>query len=248
MSKKKIAAFAVAGLTAAAFLAHTALAQTPSAAITAAVADPGRPEADSKRDANRHPAELLAFAGVKPGQQVAEFSPAGGYFTRLLATTVGAKGHVYGVYNAGGEKFQKGAMDLAAANPVVTTVPATGGAFTLPAKVDVEWMTDNYHDYFNATGVDMAAFDKAAFDALKPGGVFLIVDYNTVPGAGQSQTSTLHRIDPALVKSRMETAGFKLAAESKVLANPKDDHTLKIFDPTIRGQADQFVLLFRKPK
>ena len=245
---KKIAAITVAGLTVAALLAHTALAQTPSAAITAAVADPGRPEADSKRDANRHPAELLAFAGVKPGQQVAEFSPAGGYFTRLLAGVVGAKGHVYGVYNAGGEKFQKGAMDLAAANPVVTMVPATGGVATLPAKVDLEWMTDNYHDYFNATGVDMAAFDKAAFDALKPGGVFLLVDYQTAPGAGSTQTSTMHRIDEALVKSRMMQAGFVVAGESKVLANPKDDHTLKIFDPTIRGQADQFVILFRKPK
>ena len=248
MSKTIAYGLAVAGLAAAALLGHAAFAQTPSAAIQAAVADPSRPDADAKRDANRHPAEVLAFAGVKPGQQVAEFSPAGAYFTRLLAKVVGDKGHVYGVYNAGGEKFQKGAIDLAAANPTVTMVAATGGAFTLPGKVDLEWMTDNYHDYFNATGVDMAAFDKAAFDALKPGGVYLLVDYQAAAGAGSTQTGTLHRIDEALVKSRMAQAGFVLAGESKVLANPKDDHTLKIFDPTIRGQADQFVLLFRKPK
>jgi predicted methyltransferase len=77
--------------------------------------------------------------------------------------------------------------------------------------------------------------------------VFIDEDYETAPGAGATQTGTLHRLESSVVKARMAAAGFVLDGESKVLANPKDDHTLKVFDPAIRGQADQYVLRFRKP-
>jgi predicted methyltransferase len=184
--------------------------------------------------------------------KVAEFSPGGGYYTRLLAKTVGPKGHVYAIYMANqGDRGAKGANDVAAANPNVTAVAETGAAFPLPEKVDLAWVTDNYHDYFNpgfGAGMDMAAFDKAVFDALKPGGVFLLVDYQAAPGAGSSQTGTLHRMEESVVKSRLTAAGFVMDGESQVLKNPKDDHTLKIFDPAIRGEADQYVIRFRKPR
>lgn len=228
-----------------------ALAQTPSPAVVAAVADPDRPAADTGRDANRRPADIVAFAGVKPGQKVAEFAPGGGYYTRILAKTVGPNGHIYAIYVASqGDKAAKGANAVAAANANVSVVPLNGITFALPEKVDVVWITDNYHDFPNPSygALDMPAFDKAIFDVLKPGGVLLIEDYQTVPGAGATQTSTLHRIEESLVKSQVTGAGFKLDGESPVLHNPSDDHTLKIFDPSIRGQVDQYVLRFRKPR
>jgi len=251
MSKKMAALLGAAVMTAAMAAPLAAPAQTPSAAIAAAVADPGRPAEDVARDANRHPAQLLAFAGIKPGQVVAEFSPGGGYFTRLLAKAVGPKGKVYAIYMANqGDRGARGATAVAAANANVIPTPQTGAVVALPEKADVAWMTDNYHDYFNpgfGGGIDMAAFDKAIFAALKPGGVFLLVDYQAAPGAGGTQTGTLHRQEESVVKSRLTAVGFVVDGESPVLHNPKDDHSLKIFDPAIRGEADQYVIRFRKP-
>jgi predicted methyltransferase len=251
MSKQVVALLAGAGLALAGVAGHQTLAQTPSAAIAAAVADAGRPDADKARDVHRHPAEVAAFAGVKPGQKIAEFIPGGGYFTRILSKTVGAAGHVYAIVPAAmAERAGKAVNDLAAANPNISLILQNGSSFTLPEKVDLAWTTDNYHDFHNPMfgPMDMAAWDKAVFDALKPGGVFLIVDYQTVPGAGTSVTNTLHRIESDTVKKEVASVGFVLDGESQVLVNPKDDHTLKIFDPTIRGEADQYVLRFRKPK
>jgi predicted methyltransferase len=119
-----------------------------------------------------------------------------------------------------------------------------------PEKVDIVWSTDNYHDYRNPGfgAVDMAKFNKAVFDSLKPGGVYIIEDYEAAPGAGATQTGANHRIESATVKQEVEAAGFKFESASLVLQNKADDHTLKIFDPMIRGHADQYVLKFRKPK
>jgi predicted methyltransferase len=225
--------------------------QAPSSAISAAIADPGRPPTDTQRDTMRHPAEVLAFAGVKPGQKIAEFAPGGGYFTRLLAKTVGGDGHVYSIVLASlGDRAAKGAASVASTNPNVSLVSQTGNSFVLPEKVDVAWITDNYHDFHNASfgPLDMGVFDKAIYDALKPGGVLLIEDYQTVPGAGASQTSTLHRMEEAAVRTEVTSVGFVYDGQISVLNNPKDDHTLKIFDPAIRGEADQYVLRFRKPE
>lgn len=250
MSKRVVALCAAVSLSGA-VSASLAQAQTPSAAITDAVGDPGRPQADTARDATRHPVEVVAFAGVKPGQKIAEFAPGGGYFTRILAKAVGPKGHVYAIYLASlGDRAAKGATAVAGANPNVSLVPQTGSSFPLPEKVDVAWTSDNYHDFHNPFygNLDMGAFDKAVFDALKPGGVFLIEDYQAVPGTGVTQTNTLHRIEKAQVKAEVTGAGFVFEGESNVLNNPKDDDTLKITDPSIRGEADQYVLRFRKPK
>jgi predicted methyltransferase len=95
---------------------------------------------------------------------------------------------------------------------------------------------------------DVAAFNKAVFASLKPGGVYVVLDHADAPGTGLKDTDTLHRIDVASVKSEVQAAGFKLDGESKILANPADDHTKGVFDPSIRGKTDQFLLKFRKPK
>lgn len=244
---------------AAGLVALPAFAQKPSAAITAAVADKGRPEADTKRDADRKPAEIVAFAGVKPGMSVEELFPGGGYYTRILSKTVGPKGKLFLLTPAqmkdragpnGGPTTGQRADDLAKEVGNATVVWQPADSPLAPEKVDVVWSTDNYHDYRNPGfgGVDMAKFNKAVFDSLKPGGVFIIEDYETAPGAGATQTNTFHRIESATVKQEVEAAGFKFEGKSDVLKNPADDHTLAIFNPMIRGHADQYVLKFVKPK
>ncbi|MDB5451473.1 MAG: hypothetical protein JWO33_51 [Caulobacteraceae bacterium] len=229
-----------------------ALAQmAPPAYVAAAVADTARPEADTKRDADRKPAETVAFAGVKPGDQVAEILPGGGYFTRILSKTVGPKGHVYAVINPPTDPAKPPAILAVAADPAYANVTVeTTGLQTIkaPVKVDVVWTSQNYHDMHNIKDFDMLAANKSVYDVLKPGGVFLVLDHAAAAGAPADVTSTLHRIDPAVVKSEVEAAGFKFEGESKILAHAADDHTLKVFDPALRGHTDQFIYKFRKPK
>lgn len=238
----------LAGACLAAAIALPALAQP---AIQAAIADKGRPEADTKRDADRKPAEIVAFAGVKPGMTVEELFPGGGYYTRILAKVVGPKGKLF-LVTPDSFKTKQEAASAALAKEVgnATVVWEPGDSPLTPDHVDVVWSTDNYHDYRNPSfgGIDMAKFNKAVFDSLKPGGVYIIEDYEAATGAGAAQTGTNHRIESATVIDEVQKAGFKLEGKSDVLKNPNDDHTLKIFDPMIRGHADQYVLKFRKPK
>ena len=118
----------------------------------------------------------------------------------------------------------------------------------LPQNVDVVWTSRNYHDIHNVKDLDVGAFDKAVFNALKPGGTFIVLDHTAAAGSGFRDTATLHRIDPEAVKKEVESAGFKFEAQSDVLRNKDDPHTAKVFDSGIRGKTDQFILKFRKPK
>ena len=229
----------------------------PDANQMAAVADKGRPEADTKRDADRKPAEMLEFAGVKQGQTVVDLLPGGGYFTRLFSKAVGAKGMVYAVSppprppQDPSKPAPTPAIDTLAADPNYSNVksihaPLQGG-LSIPTQADVVWTSQNYHDVKNVAGIDMLAFDKAIYNSLKPGGVFIVLDHVANPGDPNS-TKTLHRIDPAVVKQEVTAAGFKYEGESTVLKNPADDHTKGIRDGFTQGQTDQFVYKFRKPK
>ena len=220
--------------------------------VTSAVADTPRPAADRDRDAERKPAAVLAFAGVKPGDQVGEFIPGGGYYTRLLSKAVGPTGHVYALWPDALAKMRPQMVDASKSiAPNVSVVLFTSGALATPDKLDMVWTSENYHDFHNAPpgapAADMAAFNKAVFDALKPGGVYLIEDHAGAAGTGTTQTGDLHRIDPAAVKSEVEAAGFRLAAQSDILANPNDPHTAKVFDPSIRGHTDKMLFKFVKP-
>ena len=213
----------------------------------AILADPARPEADRLRDADRRPAELVAFAGVRPGAKVAELAPGGGYFTRILSAVVGPEGRVYATGSRASPAMEE--ITKTHANVVFTVSPT--GTIAAPEPVDVVWTTLNYHDFKNAQsgGTDAAqAVNAAAFRALKPGGVYLVVDHDTAPGAGVAQTSTLHRIDDEVVKAEVQAAGFRLDAESDLLRHPADDHTQAVRETGVRGKTDQFVLRFRKPR
>jgi predicted methyltransferase len=221
-----------------------------SPAVVAAVNDPGRPVADTARDENRKPAAVVAVSGLKPGDVVAELGSGGGYYSRILSKVVGPKGKVFAVVNAAQLATRPTSADaikaIAAAYTNITVVPDDYTTLAaLPQKVDMVWTTDNYHDYHNA--IDMAAFDKAVFNALKPGGVFFVEDHAAAPGAGVSATRTLHRIEPSVVVAEVTAAGFKLVGTSDVLAHPEDDHLKQNAETSVRGHTDRFIMVFRKP-
>ncbi|KRA59578.1 methyltransferase [Caulobacter sp. Root655] len=241
-----LAAFAVGAF------ALPVYAQIP-ANITAALADPARPAADTARDAARHPGEILALAGVKPGAKALDFIIGGGYFTRILSPAVGPTGKVYAYqpaeFIAYKASYGEDLKAVAGAYKNVTPLNGSLGALDLPGDLDLVITVQNYHDLHlkSSPAGAAAAIDAAIFKALKPGGVFLIVDHAAADGSGTTASDSLHRIDIAAVKKEVEGAGFKLAAESPLLRNPADPRTLIVFDPAIRGKTDQFILKFVKP-
>jgi predicted methyltransferase len=245
-----IVALAVAAMGSAASAAQGQSGKIP-AAVTAAVANPARPDADRARDVNRKPAEVVAIAGIKPGDKVADLLPGGGYYTRIFAATVGAKGKVYAVTTLTAAA-RPGGLDtinaVAAANPNVSVISVDMTKFAAPEPLDVVWTSENYHDLHNGPTADIAAFNKAVFAALKPGGVFFVEDHNAKAGSAADVTSTLHRIEVATAKREILAAGFKLETESDVLKNPADAGDLPVREGSVQGHTDKFVLKFRKPK
>ncbi len=246
-------------LSAATALAYAAM--PVPAYVTAAVADSARPTADTQRDADRKPAELIAFAGIKPGDKVIDLIPGEGYFTRIFSKVVGPQGHVYAVVPKSMAEARPKALD-----PIKAMAVTYGNTSLMvepydqlgaPSSLDVVWTSQNYHDIYGAVSVfavkgnsgpdEAAKLDAAAFKSLKPGGVFVVVDHAAEPNSGGRDASTLHRIDPATVIEQVQAAGFVLEARSDLLGNPEDAHDKLIFAPEIKGHTDKFVLKFRKP-
>ena len=230
-------------------------ADTVPANIAGSLADAARPQKDKDRDAERKAAEILTFIGVKPGDKIVDFIAGDGYFTRLFAKAVGPTGKVYALspieLNALLKTDASAATKAIAADAAYKNVSALAlpiNEFKIPESVDVVWIRQNYHDYyFKPIGVtDAAALNKAIYNALKPGGVYIIVDHAARAGSGVEAASTLHRYDVEAVKKEVTAAGFKLDGESSVLRNPADDLSKSVFDPAVRGHTDQYVLKFRK--
>ena len=219
--------------------------------VKAAIADPKRPADQVAQDALRKPEQSLAFAGIKPGQQIADFLPGGGYFTRLFSDVVGPSGHVTMLETTrwGAENIASDQKVIDAGYKNVSLDTAAFGQFNLAAPVDLFWTSRNYHDLLIAKYgvVDMAAFNRHVFASLKPGGLYIVLDHSAPDGTGSKLTDATHRIDEALVKSQVEAAGFKFEGESAALRNPKDDRKSSVFDKNIQGHPDQFLLKFRKP-
>jgi len=221
--------------------------------ITHAINDPAR-AADKKDDARRKMAEVMAFTGVRPGDKVVELDPGSGYWTRVFSRIVGASGHVYTVWPNETAKFSaksfanwQGLVKDTYKNVSLLKQPAA--QLSVPQKADIVFTSQNYHDYHDPFmgPVDMKQFDKRVFDALKPGGVFIVIDHIAPAGSGISDTNTLHRIDPEVVKQEAESAGFVFDGSSDALVNPKDPLDIKVFDPSIRGHTSQFIYRFKKP-
>jgi predicted methyltransferase len=231
----------------------TALAAT-AGYIVSAIGDSHR-TGDARDDARRHPAELISFADVKPGDVVVDLVPGSGYFTRVFSRIVGPKGHVYAIWPREYARIDGGEVsDMAAlaADPYysnVTVLMEPASKLTLPVKADLVWTSQNYHDFPDKFmgSVDMVQFDKSVLEMLKPSGRFVVIDHVATPGSGLRDTERMHRIDPLLVKAQAASAGFTLEGESTVLRNPADTHAVLVFDPSIRGHTDQFAFRFRAP-
>jgi predicted methyltransferase len=249
----KLSWIVAAGLTAVFGTTGAMAANAPPPYVTATIDDAARPDADKKLDPERLPAEMLEFAGIKPGMKVMDMIPGSGYFTRLFAKAVGDTGFVYAYQPAEFDAFYKGKpapiKAVATGYSNVSVIDAPINALTAPEYLDVVWTSQNYHDLHDsfAKPADLAVINKQVFAALKPGGLYIILDHAAAAGSGLRDTETLHRIDEAAVKQEVLAAGFKMVGESKILRNPKDPHDKLVFDPSIRHHTDQFILKFMKP-
>ena len=215
----------------------------PAPDFQALVASPDRSDADRATDARRKPVQLLAFYGVRPGMQVLDISAGGGHNTELLARAVGASGRVYAQNAAAGR------LDARMQKPVMKNVVTVTRAFDDPVppearNLDLVTFNFNYHDMVHM-GIDRARLNRAVFNALKPGGSYIIADHSGRPGSGATETNTLHRIEEAAVRREVEAAGFRFVAEGGFLRNPQDPRDAPVFKP--KQPNDEFVLKFVKP-
>jgi predicted methyltransferase len=228
--------------------AETVSATSPG--IVAAVADSRRPQADRDRDALRHPADVMAFAGVQPGWRVADIGPGGGYYSRLFAVAVGDTGRVYAVDRPGTAERPRAMAAIAPTYSNITHLTAGYQGWSTGEPLDAVFVSQIYHDWFYPQlNLDVPALNRQIFDALKPGGVYVIIDHAAVAGhtINPDPQADLHRIDQAQVIREVTAAGFVLEAESQVLRNPADNREIRVFEGDIRGHTDQFALRFRKP-
>ena len=202
--------------------------------------------------------ELIRFARVDAGSTVIDVYPGDGDWTRLFSDIVGPEGRVYSFVPAEVAHFKNdpvGRMRTLAKEPGRENVEAVSADLvampeaTQPA--DVLWLHLFYHDLhtalIQARGATAAHFNRAVYERLKPGGSYVIVDHAAAVGAGTSDAQSLHRIEPASVREEVEAAGFVLDAESTMLANKDDPHSIKVFDPSIKGETDRFAYRFVKP-
>ena len=221
-----------------------------TATASAAAPEPAQSAAPSIDPAWKVP-EVIAFIGVKAGDKVADV--VAGRLTASLAEAVGPTGTVYALETAEIVKAHPEVMGKMKAtatqfpNIIISADPVNS---VLPSGLDAVFIRQNYHDLYDKFmgPADVPAFNKAVFAALKPGGVYVVLDHVAASGSGISATETLHRIDPARVKADVLGAGFKFDADSSILANQNDDHTKMVFDPSVRGKTDQFLYRFRKPQ
>lgn len=229
-------------------LAQPAPVLATSPHVIAAVADARRPEAERARDALRHPADVLAFAGVQPGWRVADIGPGGGYYSRLLAVAAGDGGRLYAIDRPGTAERPRPMAAVAPTYANITHLTDGYAGWNTGEPLDAIFISQIYHDfYLPQLAIDVPALNRQMFDALKPGGVLIIIDHAAADGSPISVTSDLHRIDRAQVISDLTAAGFVLDGESDVLRNPADDRSLRVFEGDIRGRTDQFTLRFRRP-
>ena len=220
--------------------------------VTAAINSPERPAADKALDAGRKPDQILAFYGIKPGMKVADIFAGGGYMTELYARIVGPTGKVYSQNGPFPEQFKKiedqwnERLKEPALNNVVKVSKPFDAPDLLPVppdSLDAVIIHLNYHDLVGFK-LNRENVNAAVFKALKPGGIYGIVDHSAAAGTGDTQTATLHRIDEQFLIKDVEKAGFRLYGASSALRHPEDDRTWIVFKH--RGETDRFMLKFVK--
>jgi predicted methyltransferase len=223
-------------------------------AITAAVNSPDRPAADKERDTSRRPEQMMAFFGIAPRMQVADLWAGGGYTTELLARVVGPSGRVYSQNVEFPEKFKDAetAWKVRTSEPGLSNVIEVTKPFDAPdllpvpaGTLDAVIINLNYHDLV-ARNFDRTKVNAAVMKALKPGGVYGLVDNSAKAGSGARDADTLHRIDEQFETDEITKAGFRLVADADFLRNPKDDRLLPFWK--MNHEQDRFVLKFVKPE
>ena len=203
-------------------------------------------------------AELIPFTRVGVGVTLIDVYPGDGDWTRLFSDLVGPQGRVYSFVPAEVAHFTSdpvGRMRTLAEAPGRENVEVISADLAAMPDVtqaaDVVWLHLFYHDLhtalIQAKGATAARFNRAVYERLKPGGVYVIVDHAATAGTGTRDAQSLHRIDPAVVREEVEAAGFVLDAESTLLAKTDDPHAIKVFDPSIKGETDRFAYRFVKP-
>ena len=238
---------------------RTAVAQIDTVAIPpavrAAVDAVDRSTADRALDGGRHPAEMLAFFGIGPGMRVAELGAGGGYTSELLARTVGPSGVVFSQNSPFIlKRFAEQPWSARLATPAMHNVVRVDREFDDPLppearNLDAVLIVLFYHDTV-WMGVDRAKMNRAVFQALRPGGVYAIVDHSARPGSGTADVQTLHRIDERVVHDEVTAAGFELVAEASFLRNASDSRDWNDSPSAAaerRGTSDRFALKFIKP-
>jgi predicted methyltransferase len=220
--------------------------------VQAILAAPDRTEADRANDGRRKAPQLLAFIDARPGMRVLDLGAGGGYTTELLARSVGPNGHVHAQNTEYFVKnILKGRFDARLKRPAMRNVTHHVAAFddpvpkdVRPGSLDLVTFMFTYHDT-GWTGADRARMNTAVFTALKRGAHYIVADHAGRPGSGISESKTLHRVEEALVRKEVETAGFKLVEEGGFLRNPHDPRDKIVFKPAQPN--DEFVLKFVKP-
>lgn len=225
-------------------------------AITQALASEHRTDADRERDARSKPEVILELLDLQPGQAAVDLLGGGGYYSVLMVEIVGADGQVILHNNTPYSKFsEKKNNERYGSNQVPGLVLLKSEVDDLglaPGSLDAALMVMSYHDlYFVSeergwSKTDMPLFFAQLHAALKPGGRLVIVDHAAVEGSGNSAAQTIHRIEEAFTIQDVESNGFNFVASSDALRNPDDDRSKMVFDPSIRGKTDRFVLLFER--
>ena len=222
--------------------------------ISRGIENDRRPEEEKARDANRKPGKVMAFFGVKPGDNVSELLTFGGYYTGVLSEIVGETGVVYGQNNDwimkrqedGKSPIEKRIAEQGLKN-VIDLVSELEDPKLPRGEMDAVFIVLIYHDAMGGFNTDTDAMNKAVYDSLKPGGIYGVIEHHAAPGMGLLDLTKNHRTERHLVVEDILKAGFELAGETDLLENLSDPLDISVFSPTIRGKTHRFVLKFRKP-
>jgi predicted methyltransferase len=225
--------------------------------IARQLAAPSRSADDRDRDARDHPEAVLALAGFRRGETIADIFGGGGYYSEIISGIVGPQGKVLLINNQPYDGFAKKGLGPRLADnrlPNVTYSIAPNDALGLGTNsLDGALIVMSYHDLYVADdkdgwpAIDAGQFIDQIAVALKPGGRLLIVDHAAREGTGKTNAQALHRIEETFTVNDFKAHGLEFAGSIEILRNRDDDRSKNVFDPAIRGKTDRFVHLYRKP-
>jgi predicted methyltransferase len=235
-----------------------------SVPVEQAMAKAGRLAADLERDLRSMPQSIIPLLNLEEGDRVVDIFGSGGYYSELLAGVVGTTGEVILHNNEGfkawGINILNDRFEGRSPGNITQLVSdikdlklgedSLDGAIIVMALHDMYVIPKRYNgEEYVSVGppADIDRFISQIYNALKPGGRFVVVDHAGDPDLPSETVFDLHRMAESFAKSEIERYGFRLVATSNALRNPNDDHTMIVFDLDIQGKTDRFVLAFEKP-